>query len=209
MSGVLQRGSTHPCLPPLVPTPHPLLPCLVAPLSGRRMFKSECAPYAELAKLCGQDKSPAELSAFAVGKQADFEQACGSAGLLCCTGRHVWSRATAGACTQRVQAPAHLPGSCLLFTHTRALGPLPLPFQDGNMGLVGLAIEGHAKRQIQKLTQTYLTLRWVGGGRWAGVESGRAAWGGTCWLWVACKCLRWTAGASDSGPCLPHMPARR
>ncbi|PSC73531.1 COP9 signalosome complex subunit 3 [Micractinium conductrix] len=80
----------------------PQLPKYAAPVVSR-MFKSECAPYAELAKLCGQDKSPAELSAFAVGKQADFEQ-------------------------------------------------------DGNMGLVGLAIEGHAKRQIQKLTQTYLTL---------------------------------------------------
>ncbi len=31
--------------------------------------------------------------------------------------------------------------------------------QDGNVGLVKLTIEGHAKRQIQKLTQTYLTLR--------------------------------------------------
>ena len=29
------------------------------------------------------------------------------------------------------------------------------------MGLAKLAIEGQARRQIQKLTQTYLTLRWV------------------------------------------------
>ena len=32
--------------------------------------------------------------------------------------------------------------------------------QDGNVGLVRLAIEGQARRQVQKLTQTYLTLRW-------------------------------------------------
>lgn len=31
--------------------------------------------------------------------------------------------------------------------------------QDGNGGLVKLVIEGQARRQIQKLTQTYLTLR--------------------------------------------------
>lgn len=31
--------------------------------------------------------------------------------------------------------------------------------QDGNVGLVKLVIEGQARRQIQKLTQTYLTLR--------------------------------------------------
>lgn len=32
------------------------------------------------------------------------------------------------------------------------------------MGLVRLAIEGQARRQIQKLTQTYLTLRWAAWG---------------------------------------------
>ena len=36
--------------------------------------------------------------------------------------------------------------------------------QDGNVGLVKLVIEGQARRQIQKLTQTYLTLRWAANG---------------------------------------------
>lgn len=68
-----------------------------------RAIKSECGPYSDLARLCGQDKSAAELATFAQGKQREFEQ-------------------------------------------------------DGNVGLVRLAIEGQARRQIQKLTQTYLTL---------------------------------------------------
>ncbi|KAL4423543.1 hypothetical protein ABPG77_006566 [Micractinium sp. CCAP 211/92] len=80
----------------------PQLPKYTAPIVTRAA-KNECGAVAELVKLCTQDKSAAELAAFAQGKQAEFEQ-------------------------------------------------------DGNVGLVKLAIEGHAKRQIQKLTQTYLTL---------------------------------------------------
>ncbi len=38
--------------------------------------------------------------------------------------------------------------------------PLPteLNVQDGNLGLVSLAVEARTKRAIQRLTQTYLTL---------------------------------------------------
>lgn len=40
----------------------------------RRAAKNECGAVAELVKLCTQDKSAAELAAFAQGKQAEFEQ---------------------------------------------------------------------------------------------------------------------------------------
>lgn len=52
-----------------------------------------------------------------------------------------------------------VPLSCLLTHKHLSNARSPLPPQDGNVGLVKLAIEGQAKRQIQKLTQTYLTLR--------------------------------------------------
>ena len=39
---------------------------------------------------------------------------------------------------------------------------------DGNLGLVQMVVEGQAKRHVLRLTQTYLTLRWV----WAGWAPG-------------------------------------
>ena len=39
----------------------------------------------------------------------------------------------------------------------KRLHPL-LPLQDGNLGLLNLALEARTKRAIQRLTQTYLTL---------------------------------------------------
>lgn len=68
-------------------------PCSVWGCS--RAQKNECSPYQELAKLCGQDKGVAELTAFAQSKQADFEAvSCGFAGVQafrksCCKTTHV------------------------------------------------------------------------------------------------------------------------
>ncbi|KAL4424036.1 hypothetical protein ABPG75_001337 [Micractinium tetrahymenae] len=97
----------------------PPLPKHTAPLVTRAA-KNECGAAAELARLCSQGKSAAELAAFAQGKQAEFQQ-------------------------------------------------------DGSVGLVKLAIEGHAKRQVQKLTQTYLTLSLADIAQQAGLGSPQEA----------------------------------
>ena len=47
----------------------------------RRAIKTECAAYSELLKVCGQDKSAAELAAFALTKQQEFEQVGGCLGV--------------------------------------------------------------------------------------------------------------------------------
>lgn len=68
------RGSSWPpcCTVPFAGALTPLPK--YAPSVVSRAQKGECASYLELAKQCGQDKSPAQLAQFAAGKRAEFEQ---------------------------------------------------------------------------------------------------------------------------------------
>jgi hypothetical protein len=167
-----QRLPQH--LPPL------LLPC---PPPRSRALKSECGAYAELARLCGQGQSAAELAAFAQGKAAEFEavraRACmkpgcrlslpcrpppsahpGASWRACPAARGRGCRA--GHCLPPLSAalpPAPPPPQPTPAPQPTGRGSALPPRQDGNTGLVRLAIEGAARRQVQKLTQTYLTLR--------------------------------------------------
>lgn len=134
----------------------------------RRAIKTECGPYAELARLCGQGQSAAQLATFAQGKAAEFEAVSTrtSSCTMCC----------ATLSTLHLRRPSlarHLPCAvhrpwlrswlapvwCPAGQTNRLLPPACPRSQDGNTGLVRLAIEGAARRQVQKLTQTYLTLR--------------------------------------------------
>lgn len=50
------------------------VPPSLLPPPCSRAIKTDCGPYSELARLCGLGKSAAELTAFAQGKQQEFEQ---------------------------------------------------------------------------------------------------------------------------------------
>jgi hypothetical protein len=141
----------------------PLPPTICFMLYCSRAQKNECGPYQELAKLCGQDKGVAELAAFAQSKQAEFEAVSGSVcsdffaicktQSLSCDGMYD-KKAAAWSCS-------HLPHDACHACASLNVHPPFVALQDGNVGLVKLVIEGQARRQIQKLTQTYLTLRWA------------------------------------------------
>ena len=51
----------------------PALPKYVSNIVSRAQ-KAECNTYLELAKQCGQDKTPQQLAQFAASKRQEFEQ---------------------------------------------------------------------------------------------------------------------------------------
>lgn len=90
----------------------------------RRAQKSECGPYNELVRLCGQDKSAVELTTWALGKQAEFEAVRWRGGeqqKQPKRGQRQGSRAACWSASTCRSAPA-----CCRATNPQHTAPLPL-----------------------------------------------------------------------------------